>query len=400
MAYEWTCATLSAPWRPRDGAGMLSFEGKLWLLGGWRPHEVTGDPAEPAQKGSLPPLLPGEPPPQKFLGSAWTVDSEVWNSENGRDWVCVTREAPWPGRHTAGYAVHDGKMWVIGGDVYCNTDDVWCSSDGVEWTCVLEEAPWGPGRVLSYTVAFAGALWVMGGQRCPQFRAQTPTEGKYKAAPPLAEAYYSDIWKSTNGCDWECVLEVAPWGPRGMIGGTAVHDGYIWLLGGGTYDTPARESRVVANDVWRSKDGVQWECVLETAPWAARQYHNVAVYDGKVWVLEGYGGPLRTQTVEMGALSGLQGNDGGTTTTASLEELAAAGQGLANRSDVWYSADGQEWTELLNSPFVARHAASVCVHAGRLWLAGGNNVKADGSWKESDCWSLAPARHVDGASEF
>ena len=37
--YGWHCATMHAPWRPRDGAGALSFRGALWLLGGWRPRE-------------------------------------------------------------------------------------------------------------------------------------------------------------------------------------------------------------------------------------------------------------------------------------------------------------------------------------------------------------------------
>jgi hypothetical protein len=389
--------TRSAPWRPRDGSGLLSFKGRLWLLGGWRPFEVTGDPAEPAQRNTLPPLGVDEPAPQKFVDSAWTVDSEVWATENGRDWECVTREAPWPGRHTAGYAVLDGKMWVVGGDCYSNTDDVWCTDDGISWTCVVERAPWGPGRVLSYTVAFEGALWIIGGQRAPQFRAQTPNEGKWKTAPPLAERFYSDVWRSTDGINWECVCEEAPWGPRGMIGGAAVKDGMIWLLGGGTYETPARDYRIVANDVWRSKDGAVWECVLEQAPWAARQYHNVAVYDNKLFVLGGYGGPKQTQTVDMESMSGLQGQEGGTTTTSTLQALAANGEGLANRDDVWSSSDGVEWHEV-DSTFVPRHAAAVEVHGGALWLMAGNNVKADGSWAESDVWKLtaAPRRAAAG----
>ncbi|OYW24204.1 MAG: hypothetical protein B7Z55_02790, partial [Planctomycetales bacterium 12-60-4] len=35
--YEWELITLQAPWAPRDGAGVLSFQGKIWLLGGWNP---------------------------------------------------------------------------------------------------------------------------------------------------------------------------------------------------------------------------------------------------------------------------------------------------------------------------------------------------------------------------
>src|SRR5688572_3537209 len=35
--YEWQPVTMNAPWAARDGAGILSFQGKLWLLGGWNP---------------------------------------------------------------------------------------------------------------------------------------------------------------------------------------------------------------------------------------------------------------------------------------------------------------------------------------------------------------------------
>ena len=37
MSYEWRCATMDAAFEPRDGAGLLSFRGKLWLLGGATP---------------------------------------------------------------------------------------------------------------------------------------------------------------------------------------------------------------------------------------------------------------------------------------------------------------------------------------------------------------------------
>ena len=37
--YRWTCVTGSAPFAPRDGAGALSFDGRMWLLGGWNPGD-------------------------------------------------------------------------------------------------------------------------------------------------------------------------------------------------------------------------------------------------------------------------------------------------------------------------------------------------------------------------
>ena len=48
-------------------------------------------------------------------------------------------EAPWEGRHTAGYAEFDGRMWIVGGDVQQGhyQSDVWSSADGVDWDCAV-----------------------------------------------------------------------------------------------------------------------------------------------------------------------------------------------------------------------------------------------------------------------
>jgi len=113
----------------------------------------------------------------------------------------------------------------------------------------------------------------------------------------------------------------------------------MWVLGGGTYDTPDRPQRQFFNDVWSSADGVRWTCHVESAPWHPRQYHDVAVFDGRMWVLEGWN--------------------------------------QANRNDVWYSADGVNWYELANTPWAPRHAASVFTFRDSLWMVAGNNMGRD-----------------------
>ncbi|MBS11905.1 MAG: hypothetical protein CME19_09940 [Gemmatimonadetes bacterium] len=130
-----------------------------------------------------------------------------------------------------------------------------------------------------------------------------------------------------------------------MIGSSAVKDGRIWILGGGTYDTPDRPTRLFYNDVWSSADGIEWTCHTDTAPWHPRQYHEVAVWDDHLWVLEGYHG------------------DSG------------------NRNDVWHSPNGTDWTEIPDTPWLPRHAASVFIHRDALWIVTGNNM-------QSDVWGL------------
>lgn len=316
--YEWQMITMEAPWAARDGAGILSFQGKMWLLGGWNPL--------PADREFFPRIC----------------NNEVWSSEDGAKWSLVKPNtfkdrsfdpaSDWEGRHTAGYAVYRDKMWIVGGD--CNQghyqNDVWNSTDGKVWNYVNKgkDVPWGP-RVLHYTVVHDDKLWVIGGQTMPAF-------------VPGVEKFYRDVWTSTDGVEWQEMTPDEPcWSPRGMIGGSAVMNGRIWILGGGTYDTPMTPQRKFHNDVWSSADGIHWTQHTAEAPWHPRQYHDVAVWDNQLWVMEGYH------------------EKGG------------------NRNDVWYSPDGVEWTELPNTPWKPRHAASLVVHNGSLWMIAGNNMQPD-----------------------
>ena len=320
--YRWVNVTSSAAFAPRDGAGALSFRGRMWLVGGYNPRDKVHFPL--------------------------ICNNEVWSSGDGADWTLAKPNTfvdarfdsarDWEGRHTAGYVVYKNKMWIVGGDAnqHHYQNDVWNSRDGKRWQRVSANVPWAP-RVLHYTVVFRGRIWVIGGQTMPAFAASS-------------ERFYRDIWTTTDGVRWEQVLPREPyWSARGMIGGAAVHNGRIWILGGGTYDTPATPQRKFYNDVWSSADGVDWQCHTKAAPWTPRQYHDVAVWDGRLWVLEGY-----------------------------------HGQG-GNRKDVWHSADGVHWEEVPDTPWKPRHAASVYVHAGHLWMVAGNNM-------ESDVWRLEKER--------
>jgi len=313
--YRWKLITVKANFAPRDGAGALTFKGKMWLLGGWNPGDKVNFPK--------------------------TCNSEVWSSTDGATWTLELQAAPWEGRHTGGYVVHQDKMWIVGGDPIQGhyQSDVWNSPDGKNWQQLTDKAPWGP-RVLHYTLVYDGKIWVMGGQTLPPFA-------------PAPEQFFNDVWNSADGLNWTRVTEHAPWTPRGMVQGFVVSNDRMWLLGGGTYDTPGRRKREFYNEVWSSADGMNWRRDLEKAPWAARQYHSVAVFDKKMWVMAG-------------------GN------------FATPG---FNRNDVWYSSDGVNWTEVPNTPWPTRHAGSVVVYEKHLWMIAGSHP---GSRPIHDVWRLPP----------
>jgi hypothetical protein len=322
--YEWELITMKAAFAPRDGAGALTFHDRMWFLGGWNPS--------PSERAFFPLIC----------------NNEVWSSVDGAQWSLIKpntfkdssfdKTSDWEGRHTAGYAVYKDRMWIVGGD--CNQhhyqNDVWNSADGKTWTNVNkgQSVPW-KDRVLHYTVVHDDKIWVIGGQSMPGF-----------AKSDSGEVFYRDVWTTTDGVEWKKIEPQEPcWTARGMIGGAAVKDGRIWILGGGTYDTPTTPTRQFKNDVWSSADGVQWTQHTDKAAWHPRQYHDVAVWDGQLWVMEGYH------------------KDGG------------------NRNDVWYSPDGVNWKEIPKTPWKPRHAASLFVYQDALWMVAGNNM-------ESDVWRL------------
>jgi len=304
--YSWTLvANNNAAFPGGDGRGALIFNNKMWLLGGWNPADTTNYPR--------------------------VTSNDIWSSSDGLTWVLEkanTYDAnwdpavDWEGRHTAGYAVYGGALWVLGGDAnqghYQN--DVWNSLNGVDWTKIDDHVPWDD-RVLHYTVTFDDKIWVMGGQAMPLF-VQGP------------DVFYRDIWNTTDGTNWTEVIPEEPyWSARGMIGGQAVFNDRMWILGGGRYDTPTKP-REYYNDVWSSADGVTWQRHTTDAPWDPRQYHQVLAFDNRLWVMEGYHAPL-----EM--------------------------------NDVWYSDDGENWYSMPFVPFNPRHASSVFSFGNAMWYVSG-----------------------------
>jgi len=319
--YEWIKVTDDASFPGRDGAGALVYDNRMWLIGGWNPGDKKTNPIHS------------------------DCNNEVWSSADGISWSLIKPNThlddsfdpttDWEARHTAGYVVYQDKMWIVGGDPLLGhyQFDVWNSSDGINWRRVNQgrPVPWGP-RVLHYTFVFQGRIWILGGQTLPQFA-------------PADEIFYSDIWNTVDGICWDKVEMTEPFSPcRGMIGGSAIFNDRIWLLGGGTYETPAHPQYTCLNDVWSSADGKAWERHIEHAPWRGRVYHDVAVFDDRLWVMEGHD---------------LHGK---------------------NMNDVWYSSDGQDWYEVPETPWKERHASSVFVHKNALWMIAGNHMGRD-VWK-------------------
>ena len=164
-------------------------------------------------------------------------DNAVFQSDDGTSWSKVG-VAAFPARNFAAGCVLGTTLWIMGGMQQPRTsygapgNDVWRSDDGVTWTQVAAAAPW-PVRSNFACAAFAGKLWIFGGQD--------------QNRQPLG-----DVWSSTDGVTWAQV----PAGSQGWKArsgaAAAVHQGKLWLFGGLLSDGS------VAGDLWASADGTTW----------------------------------------------------------------------------------------------------------------------------------------------
>jgi hypothetical protein len=125
----------------------------------------------------------------------------------------------------------------------------------------------------------------------------------------------------------------------------AVFDGKLWLIGGTTGGERL-------SDVWFSENGIVWTLATSDAGFPPRSVHRLLVFDNKLWVIGGVS--------EMGFLN-----------------------------DVWYTENGSTWVlATSNANFEPRRHHAAAVFQDRLWVIGGITKDEDEiEITESDVWS-------------
>ncbi|MBS0261350.1 MAG: galactose oxidase [Planctomycetes bacterium] len=302
--HNWVKVTDRAGWQPRDSQGEVVFQNQLWILGGWFDSFAA--------------------PPR-----------DVWSSPDGTTWKRVTESAPWKHSDLPMSVVFQDRMWLIGGwyngrlPGHSASSEVWSSTDGAHWEQSTAAAGFTP-RIAAGAVVFKDRLWILGG-----------TENYYFGDE---KSLKNDVWSSANGKDWKLETADAGWSPRAYHQ-AVVHDGKIWVLGGGNY-VPQYHA---VNDVWSSADGVHWNRETEHAGWDPRLWFSAVAYRDRLWVLGGW-----------------QNNPS------------------KNFGDVWHSRDGKTWRPLKSETcWKARHEHSAYVFQDKLWVAGGHAQPLS-----SEVWSL------------
>ncbi|OIQ37929.1 MAG: hypothetical protein BM563_07135 [Bacteroidetes bacterium MedPE-SWsnd-G1] len=313
--WSWEEVNSNASWSARAGLKVVNHNGEFILMGGRTPS----NPFE------LQPPVPG----------ASMIWGDVWSSTDyGKSWDNILEtddQSHWPARAYF-QALSDGEyVYLMGGqnfNIIPNFDpsgppliassdffnDVWRSPDGVNWTKLTSNAGWS-GRAGLSAVMFNDEIYVMGGS--------VNDDSSITPNGP-ARIYYNDVWKSSNGIDWQLLTDNAPWAPR--AGGIAVVKGdYIYMIGGEDgFICNAQTVRCPPyyNDVWRSTDGQNWELVTESSEWQARPGHQVIVSQNKFVLFGGFGlGP----------------------------DITVA----SNPMDIWISNNGKVWKKVSSSPWNA-----------------------------------------------
>ena len=131
---------------------------------------------------------------------------------------------------------------------------------------------------------------------------------------------------------WLEVTKEAPWAKRAGAA-LVVKNGYLWLLGGefGFFDFPPP----YFNDVWRTKDGNNWELVTSSAGWSPRPGHTCDVLKNTIVCFGGFG--LNEDIFD-----------------PDYDPFKPS-----NPMDIWVSKNGADWEELDNPPWNAGEPADI-----------------------------------------
>lgn len=212
-----------------------------------------------------------------------------------------------------------------------------------EWSRLAKNADW-QNRFGHAAVVFDGRIWVIGG---------------YNPGAIRGDTYYEDVWSSENGGSWVLVLEKAPWlGRRGHR--VVVFDdggGDAMFLAGGFTVNEENGYREYANDVWKSQDGVNWECIKPNTYPEYRSDEDWFPRFNHVLVTARHSGIDYMYII------------GG----ASMLDDHSAQYAMKYFNDVWRSTDGISWEKLDNNDYGIRSEAAAAVdpNTGRIFMQGG-----------------------------
>jgi len=232
-------------------------------------------------------------------------------------------------------------------------------------TLVTSEAQFST-RTEHSLIEFNDKLWVIGGYHA--------SNGSVNGG------LMNDVWSSFDGITWTKEVpnnSSTSFTPRAKHA-TVVFQEKIWIIGGGSLDSPA------LSDVWSSPDGTNWTKETDNAGFTGRAAHQVFVFNNQIWMIGGSGINSRLAdvwstydginwTLRTGnAPFGMRSQHTSTGFQGKIWVIGGIGN-LGNLNDVWSSTDGINWSlETISADFAPRRGHSSVVYKDRIWVIAGN----------------------------
>lgn len=208
---DWRVANSSPEFEYRDDFSVVSFNDKLWLIGG--------------RKGI-------------------TFTNDVWSSVDGIHWsVEAANILPTTARYVRA-AVFKNKLWVTATDgLFSSTYyGVYSSYDGVHWSSETSFRAPASSSNAHTTLVFNDQLWLI------------------SVASESRRADIVSIHRSGDGHRWEKVAHNLS-SPASNEPIAFIFEGYLWFVWSDSYGTKDKDK---LKYIWRTKDGEHWQKVVNT----------------------------------------------------------------------------------------------------------------------------------------
>lgn len=304
--------------RPFDSAGELIFNDSLWLFGGWTPNRASS--VYNSNNGVDWYFINDAPWPKRnltevvsFKGKIFIIGgygnagllNDVWSSVDGRNWTLEVQNAPFGKRCSFGLVEFKKQLILIGGigEGGLHYNDIWVSDNGVDWRCLVSKSKWEE-RGAFGCVVFKNKIFLIGG-------------GIYDENYVWnVKKNFNDVWESSDGVNWQLVNRSCPFPARRFLSSTVFKD-KILIFGGyslqkGIFNSPidgilksslTQDSLIFysweksrfgnLNDVWLSNDGKIWsELIIESPKIPIRHESSIFTTSDKVFIIGGFGETL------------------------------------------------------------------------------------------------------------
>lgn len=274
-----------------------------------------------------------------FVFGDWMValNNGAWLSNDGKNWTKTG--LPDSGLNSAHqkYVQFNGAIYALGtmrGNYLTMqlSSKITRTRDFDTWETVAERSNL-PERVFYGATVFNNKIWLVGGW-----------DGKN---------YHNDVWNSTDGVKWDRVAEKTAWSPR-LTRSLIVFKNRLWIFGGGVLDGEKEINPNSKNEVWSSRDGINWTQVkMKTERGGGG---TPVVFDNKLWFV------------------GANRNDG------------------IFGNAVLVSDDGVTW-QARSAPWMPRGGVAVWEFGGKLFMTGGKYSHTEnGEIKfiySNDVWAMS-----------